>query len=76
MVIDVGAASLTCSPLPPDRSPAGTTWHTAGLVWRLRPSDTEIQLLAHTHQVLVCCLLPSLHCCARHGCPGRPPGRD
>ena len=57
MVIDVGAASLTCSPLPPDRSPAGTTWHTAGLVWRLRPSDTEIQLLAHTHQVLVCCLL-------------------
>lgn len=22
---------------------AGTTWHTAGLVWRLRPSDVEIE---------------------------------
>jgi len=30
----------------------GTTWHTAGLVWRLRPNDTEIQLLGHTHKVL------------------------
>ena len=30
----------------------GTTWHTAGLVWRLRPNDTEIQLLSHTHKVL------------------------
>jgi sarcosine dehydrogenase len=30
----------------------GTTWHTAGLVWRLRPNDTEIQLLAHTHKVI------------------------
>ena len=48
-------------PLPPDRSPAGTTWHTAGLVWRLRPSDTEIQLLAHTHQVLDCWLLQGLY---------------
>ncbi len=25
----------------------GTTWHTAGLVWRLRPSDVEIQLISH-----------------------------
>lgn len=24
---------------------AGTTWHTAGLVWRLRPNDVEIQLV-------------------------------
>lgn len=24
---------------------AGTTWHTAGLVWSLRPSDTEVRLL-------------------------------
>jgi len=31
---------------------SGTTWHTAGLVWRLRPNDTEIQLLSHTHKVL------------------------
>ncbi|XP_037082640.1 sarcosine dehydrogenase, mitochondrial-like [Pollicipes pollicipes] len=27
---------------------AGTTWHTAGLVWKLRPSDTTIALLGHT----------------------------
>jgi len=36
----------------PETCDTGTTWHTAGLVWRLRPSDTEIQLLSHTHQVL------------------------
>ena len=27
---------------------AGTTWHSAGLVWRLRPSDVDVELLAHT----------------------------
>uniref|UniRef100_A0A673MTK0 Sarcosine dehydrogenase, mitochondrial n=1 Tax=Sinocyclocheilus rhinocerous TaxID=307959 RepID=A0A673MTK0_9TELE len=27
---------------------SGTTWHTAGLLWQLRPSDTEVELLAHT----------------------------
>lgn len=32
---------------------AGTTWHTAGLVWRLRPNDTEIQLLNTTLQLLL-----------------------
>jgi len=32
---------------------AGTTWHTAGLVWRLRPNDTEIQLLDTTLQLLL-----------------------
>lgn len=26
---------------------AGTTWHTAGLVWSLRPSDTTVQLLRY-----------------------------
>ncbi|XP_046403823.1 sarcosine dehydrogenase, mitochondrial-like [Ischnura elegans] len=30
----------------------GTTWHTAGLVWRLRPSDVEIQLLDSTRNLL------------------------
>ncbi len=35
-----------------ETSITGTTWHTAGLVWRLRPSDVEIQLLGHTHKVL------------------------
>ncbi|XP_055610172.1 sarcosine dehydrogenase, mitochondrial [Uranotaenia lowii] len=32
---------------------AGTTWHTAGLVWRLRPNDVEIQLLASTRNLLM-----------------------
>ncbi|XP_063232668.1 sarcosine dehydrogenase, mitochondrial [Bacillus rossius redtenbacheri] len=32
---------------------AGTTWHTSGLVWRLRPNDVEIQLLATTRSLLV-----------------------
>ena len=32
--------------LEKDSLTAGTTWHTAGLVWRLRPSDVEIQLLS------------------------------
>ena len=31
---------------------AGTTWHTAGLVWRLRPSDVEIQLLDHMQKIV------------------------
>ena len=26
----------------------GTTWHSAGLVWRLRPSDLDIELLNYT----------------------------
>ena len=30
---------------------AGTTWHSAGLVWQLRPSDVEVELLAHTRQL-------------------------
>jgi len=38
--------------LEKDKLTAGTTWHTAGLVWRLRPSDVEIQLL--THMVNLC----------------------
>ncbi|KAK1155746.1 hypothetical protein AOXY_G26577 [Acipenser oxyrinchus oxyrinchus] len=35
-----------------DRLTAGTTWHTAGLLWQLRPSDVEVELLAHTRQVV------------------------
>ncbi|XP_043543240.1 sarcosine dehydrogenase, mitochondrial-like [Chiloscyllium plagiosum] len=31
---------------------SGTTWHTAGLLWQLRPSDTEIELLKHTRDVV------------------------
>lgn len=27
---------------------AGTTWHSAGMLWSLRPTDTDIELSAHT----------------------------
>ncbi|KAK2565778.1 Sarcosine dehydrogenase [Acropora cervicornis] len=30
---------------------SGTTWHSAGLVWRLRPSDVEVELLAWTRKL-------------------------
>ncbi|XP_066146698.1 sarcosine dehydrogenase, mitochondrial [Euwallacea fornicatus] len=30
----------------------GTTWHTGGLIWGLRPSDTDIQLLKRTKEIL------------------------
>ncbi|KAH8277859.1 hypothetical protein KR018_008772 [Drosophila ironensis] len=32
---------------------AGTTWHTAGLLWRLRPNDVDIQLLANSRRMLL-----------------------
>ncbi|XP_032905303.1 sarcosine dehydrogenase, mitochondrial [Amblyraja radiata] len=35
-----------------DQLTAGTTWHTAGLLWQLRPSDIEVELLSHTHRVV------------------------
>merc|ERR1711936_1328119 len=65
-VVIIGGGSLGCQTLyhlakmgvtntvllEKDQLTAGTTWHTAGLVWRLRPNDTEIQLLGHTHKVM------------------------
>ncbi|XP_064457515.1 sarcosine dehydrogenase, mitochondrial-like [Ornithodoros turicata] len=39
--------------LEKDQLTAGTTWHTAGLIWRLRPNDTDIQLLNHTRHLLM-----------------------
>lgn len=35
------------------RLTSGTTWHTAGLIWRLRPSDVEVQLLNTTRDLLM-----------------------
>jgi len=35
-----------------DRLTSGTTWHTAGLLWRLRPSETDVALIAETHRTL------------------------
>ncbi|XP_042228369.1 sarcosine dehydrogenase, mitochondrial-like [Homarus americanus] len=32
---------------------AGTTWHTAGLLWRLRPSDSDIHLINTTRKLLL-----------------------
>ncbi|KAJ7372292.1 hypothetical protein OS493_019736 [Desmophyllum pertusum] len=34
-----------------DQLTSGTTWHSAGLVWRLRPSDVEVELLAATREL-------------------------
>jgi len=32
---------------------AGTTWHTAGMLWRLRPSDTDIELHTYTRDMCI-----------------------
>lgn len=32
---------------------AGTTWHTCGLIWRLRPNDVDVQLLNNSRDMLV-----------------------
>uniref|UniRef100_A0A803TVS4 L-amino-acid oxidase n=1 Tax=Anolis carolinensis TaxID=28377 RepID=A0A803TVS4_ANOCA len=65
-VVVVGGGSLGCQTvyhlakmgvtnvilLERDRLTSGTTWHTAGLLWQLRPSDVEVELLAHTRNVV------------------------
>lgn len=32
---------------------AGTTWHTAGMLWRLRPSDTDVELHSYTREMCI-----------------------
>jgi len=65
-VVVIGGGSIGCNTLyhltklgvknvvllERDRLTSGTTWHTAGLVWRLRPSDTDVRLLSYTHELL------------------------
>jgi len=34
-----------------DKLSAGTTWHSAGLVWRNQPSDLSIELLNYTRHL-------------------------
>ncbi|XP_025117844.1 sarcosine dehydrogenase, mitochondrial isoform X3 [Bubalus bubalis] len=65
-VVVIGGGSLGCQTLyhlaklgvsgavllERERLTSGTTWHTAGLLWQLRPSDVEVELLAHTRQVV------------------------
>ena len=36
-----------------DEITAGTTWHSAGLLWRLRPNDTEIKLINRTRELVM-----------------------
>ncbi|XP_012884921.1 PREDICTED: sarcosine dehydrogenase, mitochondrial [Dipodomys ordii] len=65
-VVLIGGGSLGCQTLyhlaklgvsgvvllERERVTSGTTWHTAGLLWQLRPSDVEVELLAHTRRVV------------------------
>ncbi|XP_041481408.1 sarcosine dehydrogenase, mitochondrial-like [Lytechinus variegatus] len=65
-VVIIGGGSVGCSTLyhlaklgvtntvliEKDQLTAGTTWHTAGLVWGLRPSDTEIELLCYMRHLV------------------------
>lgn len=32
---------------------AGTTWHTAGMLWRLRPSDADVELHTYTRDMCI-----------------------
>lgn len=36
-----------------DKLTSGTTWHTGGLLWTLRPDDVQIQLLKATRNLLI-----------------------
>ncbi|XP_074650089.1 sarcosine dehydrogenase, mitochondrial-like [Tubulanus polymorphus] len=65
-VVVIGGGSIGCNTLyhltklgvknavliEKDQLTAGTTWHTAGLLWRLRPNDVEIQLINYTRDLL------------------------
>lgn len=65
-VVVIGGGSLGCQTLyhlaklgvsgavllERERLTSGTTWHSAGLLWQLRPSDVEVELLAHTRRVV------------------------
>ncbi|GBG33307.1 Sarcosine dehydrogenase, mitochondrial [Hondaea fermentalgiana] len=37
--------------LEKDQLTAGTTWHSAGMLWRLRPSDIDVQLHTYTREM-------------------------
>ncbi|XP_066953754.1 sarcosine dehydrogenase, mitochondrial-like isoform X1 [Macrobrachium rosenbergii] len=66
-VVVIGGGSLGCNTLyhlvrlgitnavllEANKITSGTTWHTAGLLWRLRPSDTEIHLINTTRELLI-----------------------
>ncbi|KAF5292544.1 hypothetical protein FQR65_LT01690 [Abscondita terminalis] len=65
-VVIIGGGSLGCNTLyqlskkgvkavllERNKVTSGTTWHTGGLVWRLRPNDVDIQLLSATTEQLL-----------------------
>jgi len=37
--------------LEKDKLTAGTTWHSAGMLWRLRPSDIDVEMHAYTREI-------------------------
>jgi len=64
-VVVIGGGAIGCSTLyhlsamgvdaillEKDQITAGTTWHSAGLLWRLRPNDTEIKLIDRTRELV------------------------
>ena len=36
-----------------DNLTSGTTWHSAGMLWRLRPSDVDIELHTYTREMCI-----------------------
>lgn len=65
-VVVIGGGSVGCSTayhlakmtkgnivqLERDKLTSGTTWHTAGLLWQLRPHDVEVELIQHTRDLM------------------------
>ncbi|KAG1680638.1 Sarcosine dehydrogenase, mitochondrial [Nymphon striatum] len=65
-VVIIGGGSIGCNTLyhltklgvnnvvllEKNKLTSGTTWHTAGLIWSLRPNDVDIELYSHTRHLL------------------------
>ena len=64
-VVIIGGGAIGCSTLyhlskrgvnavlvEKDAITAGTTWHSAGLVWRLRPNDTDAKMINRTRELV------------------------
>lgn len=65
-VVVIGGGSLGCNTLyhlaklgmknsvllERDRLTSGTTWHTAGLLWNLKPSDVEVELIVYARHLM------------------------
>ena len=64
-VVIIGGEAIGCSTLyhlskrkvnavllEKDAITAGTTWHSAGLVWRLKPNDTDAKMINRTRELV------------------------